>query len=92
MMRNTTKIGLFFIGIAAILQISRNITAAILVSHMSTPQAQYFESGYDIVGKGYLFWPILSLLIGITFVIIGQMDEMKAVITKFSKMSNSNEK
>lgn len=70
-MNEKTKIGCFFLAVAAFLYSSKHLTAAIMVSNMNSTQANYFDGGYKAIGTGITIWSTLSLLIGASFFISG---------------------
>lgn len=66
-----TALGCFFVAIAAFLYATKHITAAIMTSQVNSAEVNYFQGGYDSIGFGSTFWMVLSLVVGLLFLIIG---------------------
>lgn len=66
-----TALGCFFIVIAAFLYATKHITAAIISTNINTPDVNYYEGAYDLIGFGMTFWTLLSFLAGILILLIG---------------------
>ncbi|WP_449538754.1 hypothetical protein [Ferdinandcohnia sp. Marseille-Q9671] len=61
-------VGCFFVGVAAFLYATKHITAAIISSNINTPNVNYYEGAYQLVGFGMRFWMIAALCIGIVLI------------------------
>lgn len=78
MERIKATIGCFFIAIAAFLYATKHITAAIMTSQINQPDVNYFGGGYNSIGFGITFWTVISLLIGIVFLVIDFWQDIKS--------------
>jgi hypothetical protein len=70
MKKGLSAVGCFFIAIAAFLYATKHITAAIISVNVNTPNANYYEGAYKIIGFGMSFWIFAALLTGIIFLLI----------------------
>jgi hypothetical protein len=77
--KGITALGCFFIAIAAFLYATKHITAALMSAYINTPDVNYYEGSYELIGFGMTFWILLSLLAGILFLLIGIWPSIKSV-------------
>lgn len=80
-----SKIGCFFIAIAAFLYAVKHLTAVIMTSSINSPEVNYFGGGYISIETGITFWTILSLLLGIIFLLFSFRPILKTLFHKIKK-------
>ncbi|WP_235822750.1 hypothetical protein [Cytobacillus massiliigabonensis] len=90
MKKGITALGCFFIAIAAFLYAAKHITAAIISAYINTPDVNYYEGAYELIGFGMTFWTLLSLLAGILFLLIGIWPSIKGVLQVKNPNSSMN--
>lgn len=81
-MNTNTKLGCFFLGLAAFLYSTKHLTAAIMVTNINTHNANYFDGGYDAVKTGITLWIGLSFLVGLTFFVSGILPQLRVTFNK----------
>ena len=74
---NNKGVGAVFCLIAAILAAARYITAAVFMSNVSSWSAELFQCGLDYVGFPLKILAIVSLIVGIVFLILGVCQDRK---------------
>lgn len=74
---NKRGTGTIFCLIAAILFSTRYITAAIYMSGASSWDANLFSSGLEYVGSPLFYLSIISLMIGVGYLIWGELEDKK---------------
>lgn len=84
-MSNKVILGCFFIAVSAFLYASKHMTAAIMVMNLNSTEANYFDGGYSSISTGISFWTGLSLLVGITLLLLDWFPAIKG----FLKQKNS---
>ncbi|WP_077620514.1 hypothetical protein [Bacillus sinesaloumensis] len=85
-------VGCFFIAVSAFLYATKHITAAIMSSNINSPDVNYYEGAYKIVGFGINFWIFAALFIGIA--ILGSLFTRGAVLPfkkKITKVENPHQ-
>lgn len=84
-MNEKTKIGCFFLAVAAFLYASKHITAALIVLNINSAQVNYFEGGYNYIKTGITFWTTTSFLLGAIFFIAGYAPQLLGRLKHRSK-------
>ncbi len=74
---NKRGTGAIFCLIAAILYAARYLAAAIFMSGMSSWNSNLFENGLEYVGSSLLTLSVVSLIIGIAYLIWAEIEEQK---------------
>lgn len=72
---NKRGIGGIFCLIATILYATRYITTAIYMSQTTYWDAESFANGMAYVGNELLYLSIISLIIGVVYLILGESDK-----------------
>lgn len=79
-------VGMTFICIAAFLYGVRYITAAIFGSNVSSWDSSLFKAMLNYIGNGPLIFSVLSLILGILYLIIAEFGE--ALKGSFQQIKN----
>ncbi len=74
---NKRGVGVIFCLMAIILFSTRYITTAIFLSGVTSWDAETFVMGLSYVGSELLYLSIISLIIGIVYLILGEIEEKK---------------
>lgn len=74
---NKRGTGAIFCLIAAILYAARYLAAAIFMSGISSWNSNLFENGLEYVGSSLLTLSVVSLIIGIAYLIWAEIEEQK---------------
>ena len=74
---NNKGVGAVFCLIAAILAAARYIAAAVFMSNVSSWSEELFQCGLDYVGSPLKIMAIVSLIVGIVFLILGVCQDRK---------------
>jgi len=69
--------GVVFIGIAAFLYGVKYLSAAIFGSNVSSWNGDLFERLLDYVGNGPIVWSVISLVIGIFYLIYAEFEDKR---------------
>ncbi|OHR71541.1 hypothetical protein HMPREF3291_24275 [Bacillus sp. HMSC76G11] len=79
-MNNSSKIGLFFIAVAAFLYAAKHLTAAVMISNINSVNTNYFGGGYDSIETGITIWTAAALIAGVICLALGQWDSVRRKI------------
>lgn len=74
---NKRGTGAIFCFIAATLFSTRYIAAAIYMSSVSSWDSNLFSNGLEYVGSPLLYLSIISLIIGVGYLICGELEDKK---------------
>ena len=74
---NKRGTGAIFCLIAAILYAARYLAAAIFMTGISSWNSNLFENGLEYVGSSLLTLSVVSLIIGIAYLIWAEIEEQK---------------
>lgn len=74
---NRRVTGAIFCLIAGLLFSARYITAAIFMSNISSWDRELFKAGLEYQGEALLVLSIISLIVGITYLIWSEIEEKK---------------
>ena len=71
------SVGVIFCLISALLFSTRYISAAIFMSNISSWDSELFAAGLEYVGSPLLTFSIISLIVGVFYLIWGEMSEKR---------------
>lgn len=74
---NKRGTGAVFCLIAALLYAARYLTAAIFMGNVSSWSQDLFRLGFEYQGSGLLVASIISLIVGLGYLIWGEIEERK---------------
>lgn len=75
---NDKGVGAVFCFIAAVLMSARYLSAAVLMSNVSSWSAELFQSGLSYIGSPLKIASVVSLVVGIVFLGIGIYRDVKS--------------
>jgi hypothetical protein len=87
-MSNKVILGCFFIAVSAFLYASKHMTAAMMVMNLNSTEANYFDGGYSSISTGISFWTGLSLLVGITLLLLDWFPAIKGFLKQIKQPKN----
>ncbi|ADC49571.1 hypothetical protein BpOF4_07565 [Alkalihalophilus pseudofirmus OF4] len=87
-MSNKVILGCFFIAVSAFLYASKHMTAAMMVMNLNSTEANYFDGGYSSISTGISFWTGLSLLMGITLLLLDWFPAIKGFLKQIKQPKN----
>ncbi|ERN51576.1 hypothetical protein M3689_15635 [Alkalihalophilus marmarensis] len=87
-MSNIVILGCFFIAVSAFLYASKHMTAAMMVMNLNSTEANYFDGGYSSISTGISFWTGLSLLVGITLLLLDWFPAIKGFLKQIKQPKN----
>ncbi|MED1600468.1 hypothetical protein BTR22_03315 [Alkalihalophilus pseudofirmus] len=87
-MSNKVILGCFFIAVSAFLYASKHMTAALMVMNLNSTEANYFDGGYASISTGISFWTGLSLLVGITLLLLDWFPAIKGFLKQIKQPKN----
>lgn len=74
---NNKGIGAVFCLIAAILTAARYLAAAVFMSNVASWSAELFQCGLDYVGSPLKILAVISLIVGIVFLVLGIRQDLR---------------
>ena len=74
---NNKGTGVVFCLIAAVLTAARYIAAAVFMSNVTTWGAELFQYGLDYVGSPMKILAVVSLIVGIVFLVLGVCQDLR---------------
>ena len=74
---NNKGTGAVFCLIAAILAAARYIAAAVFMSNVTSWNAELFQCGLDYVGSTLKIMAVISLIVGIVFLVLGGCQDLR---------------
>ncbi len=74
---NNKGTGAVFCLIAAILAAARYIAAAVFMSNVTSWNAELFQCGLDYVGSPLKIMAVISLIVGIVFLVLGVCQDLR---------------
>ena len=74
---NNKGSGAVFCLIAAILAAARYIAAAVFMSNVTSWNAELFQCGLDYVGSPLKIMAVISLIVGIVFLVLGVCQDLR---------------
>lgn len=74
---NKRGTGAIFCLIGSLLFIARYITAAIFMSNVSSWDSMLFAAGLEYQGYGLLIFSVISLVIGVIYLVWAEIEERK---------------
>lgn len=74
---NNKGTGAVFCLIAAILAAARYIAAAVFMSNVTSWNAELFQCGLDYVGSPLRIMAVISLIVGIVFLVLGVCQDLR---------------
>jgi hypothetical protein len=77
--------GMMFIGIAAFLYATKYISAALFASNVSSWDRSLFRTMLSYVGNGPILFSILSLIMGLVYLVTAEFENQWRAICKIIK-------
>ena len=74
---NNKGAGVVFCLIAAVLTAARYIAAAVFMSNVTSWNAELFQCGLDYVGSPLKIMAVISLIVGIVFLVLGVCQDLR---------------
>ena len=74
---NNKGVGAVFCLIAAVLTAARYLAAAVFMSNVSSWSAELFQCGLEYVGSPLTIMAVVSLIVGIVFLVLGIRQDLR---------------